>query len=125
MRVLLGFGCDAAGIKEEAAAKGERRMKRLVVSGIALAGVLSFGIGHAQTVGQDMKDAGHDTAHATRTVGHDTAHDTRVAARNTAHGTKVAAKDTVHGTKVVAKDTAHGTKVVARDTVKDTKKIVH
>jgi len=36
-------------------------MKKLMVSGIALAGLLSLGIARAQTVGQDMKDAGHDT----------------------------------------------------------------
>ena len=43
-------------------------MKKLIVSGMALAGLLSLGAAQAQTVGQDMHDAGHDTAHASKTV---------------------------------------------------------
>ena len=88
-------------------------MKMLRLTGMVLAGALSLstaGIAAAQTVGQDMKDAGHDTAHATKTVAHKTAHGTKVAAKDTGHGTKVAAKDTAHGAKVGAKDTAHGRK---------------
>ncbi len=70
----------------------------------------------AQTVGQDAKDAGHDTAHASKTVAHKTAHGTKKVYHKTAHGTRVAGHDTKvgaqkvgHGTKVAAKDTAHGT----------------
>ena len=55
-------------------------MKNLTVTGLALAATLSLGTAHAQTVGQDLHDAGHDTAHATKTVAHKTAHGTRVAA---------------------------------------------
>ena len=67
-------------------------MKKMIVSGVVLAGLLSAGIGHAQTVGQDMHDAGHDTAHATKTVAHKTVRGTKVATRNTEHGTRVAKK---------------------------------
>ena len=97
-----------------AAAEGDGRMKKLVFSGMALAVMLSFGIGHAQTVGQDMKDAGHDTAHATKTVGHDTV-----------HGTKVATSDTVHGTKVASRGTVHGTRKGYHKTTVATRKTVH
>ena len=87
-------------------------MKKTMLSGIAFAASLALSAAQAQTVGQDAKDAGHDTAHATKTVAHKTAHGTKVAAHDTAHGTKVAAHDTAHGTKVAAKDTAHGTEKV-------------
>jgi hypothetical protein len=90
----------------------------------------------SQTVGQDMKDAGHDTADAskkvahgtakgTKTVAHDTAHGTKVAADKTAEGTKTAAHDTAHGTKVVAHKTAEGTKTAAKDTAHGTDVAVH
>jgi hypothetical protein len=114
----------------------ESSMKKLIVSGMALAGMLSLGAAQAQTVGQDMKDAGHDTAHASKTVAHKTVHGTKVAAHDTEHGTKVAAHDTAHGTKVAAHDTEHGTKVAAHKTAdvskegyhktaNGTKKVVH
>jgi hypothetical protein len=113
--ILLGIGFI----------QGDSVMKKILLSGGAVVLALSFGAAHAQTVGQDMKDAGHDTAHATKTVAHKTAHGTSVAAHKTAHGTKVAAKDTAHGTKVAAKDTAHGTKVGADKTADATKTGYH
>jgi hypothetical protein len=107
------------------AVHGERTMKKLMVSGIALAGLLSLGIAQAQTVGQDMKDAGHDTAHASKTVGHKTVHGTKVATHKTVHGTKVAAHDTAHGTRVAADKTADVSKEGYHKTVHGTKKVVH
>jgi hypothetical protein len=95
-------------------------MKKLIVSGMVLAGLLSFGIAQAQTVGQDMHDAGHDTAHASKTV-----HGTKVAAHDTEHGTKVAAHDTEHGTKVAAHKTADVSKEGYHKTVHGTKKVAH
>jgi hypothetical protein len=116
--------------------KEMRTMKKLMFTGFAFGALLSLAAAQAQTAGQDMKDAGHDTAHATKTVTHKTVHGTKVAAHDTAHGTKVAAHDTEQGTKVAARDTAHGTKVGAdktedatrtgyHKTVHGTKKVVH
>jgi hypothetical protein len=94
------------------AAKGDGRMKKIIVSGMALAGLLSLGIGHAQTVGQDMHDAGHDTAHASRTVAHKTVRGTKVATRDTEHGTRVAAHKTANVSREGYHKTANGTKHV-------------
>ncbi len=69
-------------------------MKKLHVSRDGTGRVaFAWGLAQAQTVGQDMKDAGHDTAHASKTVAHKTVHGTKVAAHDTEHGTKVAAHD--------------------------------
>jgi len=100
-------------------------MKKLIVSGMALAGLLSLGAAQAQTVGQDMHDAGHDTAHASKTVAHKTVRGTRVATHKTEYGTKVAAHDTEHGTKVAAHKTADVSKEGYHKTVHGTKKVVH
>lgn len=89
-------------------------MKKIIVSGMALAGLLSLGICRAQTVGQDMKDAGHHTAHASRTVAHKTVHGTRVATRDTEHGTRVAAHKTARVSKEGYHKTTRGTKHVVR-----------
>jgi hypothetical protein len=89
-------------------------MKKLIVSGMVLAGLLWAGIGQAQTVGQDMHDAGHDTAHATKTVAHKTVHGTKVATRDTEHGTKVVAHKTARVTKEGYHKTTRGTKHVVR-----------
>jgi hypothetical protein len=105
----------------------ERTMNRksFMVSGVALAAILALGAAQAQTVGQDMKDAGHDTAHASKTVGHKTVHGTKVATRKTEHGTDIAAHDTAHGTKVAAHKTADVSKEGYHKTVHGTKKVVH
>ena len=89
-------------------------MKKLIFLGMALATLLSLGSANAQTVGQDLKGAGHDTADASKTVAHKTAHGTKVAARDTAHGTKVGAEKTAHATKTGYHKTASGTKKVVR-----------
>jgi hypothetical protein len=99
-------------------------MKKIIVSGMALAGLLSLGIGHAQTVGQDMHDAGQDTAHATRTVAHKTVRGTKVATRDTEHGTRVAARDTEHGTRVAAHKTADVSREGYHKTTTGTKHVV-
>ena len=90
-------------------------MKNARIAGFALTAAFSLGVAQAQPpqVGQDMKNAGHDTANAGKTVGHDTAHGTKVAAHDTAHGTKVAAHKTSHVAKRGAHKTAHGTRTVA------------
>ena len=92
-------------------------MKKIMLSGIALAASFALGAAlpqtaHAQTVGQDARNAGHDTAHATRRVVHKTAYKTRVAAHDTAHGTRVAAHDTAHATRTGYHKTVRGTKRV-------------
>lgn len=88
-------------------------MKKLMVSVVVLTGMLSLGIGQAQTVGQDIHDAGHDTAHASKTVAHKTVHGTKDAARDTEHGTQVGYHKTVHVTKKGYHKTVRGTKKVA------------
>ncbi len=101
----------------------EIAMKNIKLAALALCAGVSLTLAQAQPfqAGQDMKDAGHDTADATKTVAHKTATGTKTAAKDTGHGTKVAAKDTAHGTTVAAKDTAHGTKVAADKTADVTK----
>jgi len=61
-----------------------------------------MGIANAQ-VGQDLKNAGHDTADATKTAAHDTAHTTKHIAHRTAHTTKRAAHKTATGTRNVGR----------------------
>lgn len=78
--------------------------------------------GLAQTVGQDMKSAGHDTADASKKVGHKTERGTKTAARDTEHGTAVAAHKTEDGAKTVGRDTKHGTEVAAHKTAAGTRK---
>ena len=85
-----------------------------IATGMALAAVMSFSAAQAQTVGQDLHDAGHDTAHATKTVAH-----------RTAHGTKVAADDTVNGTKEGAHKTSRATRRGYHKTVRGTKRVAH
>jgi hypothetical protein len=88
-------------------------MTKTTIAGVAFAVALSLGAAYAQpiqSVGQDLKNAGHDTADASKTVAHDTAHGTKVAAQDTEHGTKVAAHKTAHVTKRAAHKTAHGTR---------------
>jgi cytoskeletal protein RodZ len=79
----------------------------------------------AQSVGQDMKNAGHDTADASKKVANKTATGTKTAVKDTGHGTKVAADKTAAGTKTVAHDTAHGTSVAAHKTEQGTKTVAH
>lgn len=89
-------------------------MRNSIFTGLALAATLSFGMAQAQTVGQDMHDAGHDTAHATKTVAHKTAHGARVATRDTVNGTERGAHKTAYETKRGYHKTARGTKRVVR-----------
>jgi hypothetical protein len=105
--------------------QGEISMTRITIAGVALTAALSLGLAQAQTVGQDLKDAGHDTAHATKSVAHDTAHGTKVAARDTEHGTKVAAHDTAHGTRVATHKTVRVTKKGAHKTAEGTRTVAH
>lgn len=78
-----------------------KEFKTTVVA--AILGVALSTAAYAQPfqVGQDLKDAGHNTADATKTAAHDTAHGTRVAAHKTAHVTRKAYHKTAHGTKHV------------------------
>lgn len=88
----------------------------------------------AQTAKQDMKDAGHDTAQATKNTGHaigkgtekgydKTKEGTTNAAKATGRGTKKAAVKTKDATVDAADATAHGTKVAAHKTANGTKKL--
>jgi len=92
---------------------------------LALAAALTASLAQAQTVGSDLKGAGHDTAHASKTVAHKTANGTKKVYHKTVHGTKVGADKTVDVSKTVGKDTGHGVKVGADKTADVSKKGYH
>jgi hypothetical protein len=64
-----------------------------------LAAGLGCGAGYAQTAGQDMKDAGHDTKNAAVDTGHATKTTTKKAYHKTKSGTKKVYHKTADGTK--------------------------
>lgn len=74
------------------------------IASLMLAVAVSTATLTAQTAGQEMKTAGHDTVAAGKAVG---------------RGTKVAAKKTGHVTAVGATKTARGTKKVGKAIVGD------
>jgi hypothetical protein len=86
--------------------KIETMTKFMFTAGLAMG--LGAGIAIAQTAGQDMKDAGHDTKNAAV----DTGHATRKVAHKTVRGTKHVAKKTGHETKHAAVATGHRTENV-------------
>ena len=61
-----------------------------------------MGVAQAQ-VGRDLKNAGHDTADATKAAGHKTAHTTRHVAHRTAHSTTRTAHKTATGTRNIGR----------------------
>jgi len=69
-------------------------VKKIMLSGIALAASFALGAALPQT-------AHAQTAYKTRVAAHDTAHGTRVAAHDTAHATRTGYHKTVRGTKRV------------------------
>lgn len=77
----------------------------------------------AQTAGQDMKDAGHDTAHATKKVAHETAHGTKKVYHKSVHGTKAAAHKTAEGTETAGHETKRGTEIAAKKTATGTRNV--
>ena len=89
----------------------------------ALFASLCVGGALAQTAGQDMKDAGHDTAHATKKVAHKTGEGTKKAYHKTKHVTKVAAHKTADGTETVAHDTKRDTEIGAKKTATGTRNV--
>jgi hypothetical protein len=54
----------------------------------AVFSTMLVGFSFAQTAGQDIKNAGHDTADATKKVAHKTATTTKKGANKAAHATK-------------------------------------
>ena len=106
-------------------------MRPSFLRGLALAAAFataSTSLAIAQTAGDDMHAAGHDTkkaatntGHATKKVAKKTAHATKHGAQVTGHDTKVVGEDIGHGTKVGAEKTGHGLKKVGNKiTGKDT-----
>jgi Spy/CpxP family protein refolding chaperone len=63
-------------------------MRTLALAGLLLGSTLAFSAAHAQTAGQDMKNAGHDTANASKDTAHATSHATKTGYHKTVHGTK-------------------------------------
>jgi uncharacterized protein HemX len=85
------------------------------LTGLVLAGVVALGTSMLSAqVKQDMKNAGHDTADATKTAAHDTAHGTKKVAHHTVHRTKIIAHATKRDTEKGAEKTATGTRNVGR-----------
>ncbi|MDP9038695.1 MAG: hypothetical protein M3O02_05385 [Acidobacteriota bacterium] len=78
-------------------------MTKQAIRGVLVSAAFSAALvcnpAYAQTAGQDMHDAGHETKNAGSDVAHGTAHATKTVAHKTAHGTKTAAHKTAHGTK--------------------------
>ncbi len=105
-----------------------RRMK-LIHSGSALASlVLMAGFATscsalAQTAGQDMHTAGHDTRNAADDTGHAVKTGTRKTYHATARTTRTATHKTVHATRTVAHKTADGTRTATDKTVDGTKHV--
>lgn len=64
-----------------------KRLFRHCVLALFLAGSFSV-IATAQTAGQDMKNAGHDTANATKKTAHKVKRGTKKGVHKVAHGTK-------------------------------------
>ena len=100
-------------------------MRRMGFSALVLGVAVSAGSLVAQTAGQDMKDAGHDTVHATKKTGHVIAKGTETGYDKTKEGTVKATHATVHGTKVATKDTGHVTKEGYDKTKEGTEKAGH
>jgi hypothetical protein len=101
----------------------ETTMRKMSLMGLMLTGAMAFGAAQMQAqVGRDLKDAGHDTADATKTAAHDTAHGTKTVTHHTVHRTKVIAhatkRDTVKGadkTADVSKEGYHKTTTGTRN----------
>jgi hypothetical protein len=90
-------------------------MRKINITGVMLAGALAFGATQMQAqVGQDLKNAGHDTADATKTAAHDTAHGTKKVTHHTVHRTKIIAHATKRDTVKGADKTGTGTRNVGR-----------
>ena len=108
---------------------GNMNFRNMTLATALLASCTTIGL-CAQTAKQDMKDAGHSTANASKSAGKGVAKGTKKAGNEVAdktedgwdatkHGTKKAAKATAHGTEVAATKTARGTKSVAKKIVGD------
>ena len=87
---------------------------------ILVAGALSIGLGagmaYAQTAGQDLKNAGHETKDATADAAHGTAKGTKKAYHATKKGTETAADKTGDAAKTVGNDTKKTAKETGRRT---------
>ena len=77
-------------------------MRTSIWMSILLAIFCCMGVAQAQ-VGQDLKNAGHNTADATKTAGHKTARTTKRVAHRTAHTTNRVAHKTATGTRNIGR----------------------
>ena len=98
------------------------RITRCLIAG-ALALGMGTSLGFAQSAGQDMKNARHETNVVVVVVGHGTVKGTKKAYHATKKGTTTAAHKTANGTETAADKTGdaakavgHGTKSVAKET---------
>lgn len=65
-----------------------KRLLQKIVLGVFVSAVLLAVSATAQTAGQDIKNAGHDTADATKKTAHKTAHVVKKGTNKAAHATK-------------------------------------
>lgn len=77
----------------------------------------------AQTANQDAKNAGHETAAATKDTGHAISKGTKTTYRKSKHGTKKAGSEVADKTEDAYDATKHGTAVAATKTARGTKSI--
>ncbi len=76
--------------------------------GTALCVVPTVGVACAQTAGQDMHNAGHNTANAAKDTGNGVKRGTTTAYHKTSNGTRKTYHKTAHGTKKVYHKTGRG-----------------
>ena len=91
--------------------KTENITKCLLSAGLAI--VLGSGAAYAQTAGQDMRDAGHDTKNAAVDTGHATKRTTKKAYHSTKRGTKKAYRKTAEGTRTATHRTENAGDAIA------------
>jgi tRNA(Leu) C34 or U34 (ribose-2'-O)-methylase TrmL len=106
---------------EDGPMETSRIARLLITAGLAMG--LTAGTGFAQSAGQDMKNAGHETKDAATDAAHGTAKGTKKAYHATKKGTTTAAHKTAKGTEKAvdktgdaAKTVGHDSKAVAKET---------
>jgi hypothetical protein len=85
------------------------RSNQLLVATVCVGSMFWAGNVAAQSAGQDMKNAGHETSDAAKDTGHGVKEGTTKAYHSTAHGTQKAYHKTAHGTQKAYHKTAQGT----------------
>jgi hypothetical protein len=122
IRCDSGDNCNTSHEAGEDALKQIRnRMGTFVVTAaLVMGGVVPVTL--AQTAGQDIKDAGHDTKNAAKETGHGIAKGTKKGYEKTKEGTEKGYDKTKEGTEKGYNKTKQGTKHVVHKTAHATAK---